>query len=309
MPTQARLRWSTRPPSPTSLTALSSLGRAATRSEPRIALFRCISHARAALDPLLDTSRLPLAVLEALLGIPEVLAHRLERRPEPVELLAQPAELLLDLAGVLVYTHPLEAVQDHQQIGVEGVGRYGNDAPAQRVTQDTLRISRIFRAQHRLVVHVLGRDVHQREVIGAFVGTDVLVGDLVDPLLEGAREGTGLALGFGPGRAEQPLARFEGKLRIHGHQAVADPEGRVHPLTGSKRMLHLVVGAGEDLSQQLLEPHLAERAAQLRDLEQLLHFGDGGAHRLEAFPRLAERPQPLLAVAQRACLVRAAPQE
>src|SRR4029077_6070100 len=116
----------------------------AARSEARIAPLRCILHARDALEPLLDASRLPLAFLEALLGIREMRAHRLEGRPEPVELLTQPAQLLLDLARVLVYTHPLEPVQDHQQVGVESVRRYGDDAPAQRVTQHTLRISRIF---------------------------------------------------------------------------------------------------------------------------------------------------------------------
>jgi len=74
-------------------------------------------------------------------------------------------------------------------------------------------------------------------------------------------------------------------------------------------MLHLVVGGREDLSQQLLEPDLADRAAQLRDLEQLLHVGHGGAHHLEALGRLTERPEPLVHIAQRARLIRAAPQE
>src|SRR2546425_13052682 len=101
---------------------------------------RRIVHARDPLEPLLDPSRLPLALLEALLGVGEVRADRLERRPESLELLAQPAELLLDLAGLLLHPHPLEPVEDHQQVGVEGVGRYGDHAPAQRVTQDTLRI-------------------------------------------------------------------------------------------------------------------------------------------------------------------------
>jgi uncharacterized ParB-like nuclease family protein len=41
---------------------------------------------------------------------------------------------------------------------------------------------------------------------------------------------------------------------------------------------------------------------------QLLHFGHGGAHRLEALRRLAERPEPLVNVTQHASLVRAAPQ-
>jgi len=177
------------------------------------------------------------------------------------------------------------------------------------MTQHALGIPRIFRAQHRLVVHVLCRDVHQGEIIGPFVRTDVLVGDLVDPLLEGARKRARLAFGLGAGRSEQPLARLERKLGIHGHQAVADPEGRVHPLTGSKRVLHPVVRGRQDLAQQLFEPHLADRAAQLRDLQQLLHFGHRGAHLLEALGRLAQRAEPLVHIAQHARLVRAAPQE
>ena len=74
-------------------------------------------------------------------------------------------------------------------------------------------------------------------------------------------------------------------------------------------MLHLVVGGREDLTQQLFQPHFADRAAQLRDLEQLLHLGHRGAHRLEAFRRLTERPESLVHIAQRSGLVRAAPQQ
>src|SRR5438034_831660 len=81
---RARLRWSTPSPFPARFPCH------AARSEPRIALLRCIFHARDALEPLLDASRLPLALLEALLGIREVRSHRLEGRPEPLELRAQP---------------------------------------------------------------------------------------------------------------------------------------------------------------------------------------------------------------------------
>src|SRR2546425_1308776 len=141
---------------------------------PRV---RTIVHARDPLEALLNPSRLPLALFETLLGIGEVRADRLERGPEPRELLAEPAEVLLDLAGLLLHPHAFEPMEDHQQVRIEGVGRHGDDAAAQRVPEDALRIPRIFRAQHRLVVHVLGRDVHQREVIGALVRPDVLVGD------------------------------------------------------------------------------------------------------------------------------------
>src|SRR6266487_923717 len=73
-----------------------------------------IVHAGDPFEPLLDPSRLPFALLEALLGVGEVGADRLERRPEPFELLAQAAELLLDLASLLLHPHPFESVKDHQ---------------------------------------------------------------------------------------------------------------------------------------------------------------------------------------------------
>src|SRR2546427_5876357 len=62
---------------------------------------------------------------------------------------------LLDLAGVLVYTHPLEPVQDHQQIGVEGVGRYGNDAPAQRVKSRRDRKSTRLNSSHSQISYAV----------------------------------------------------------------------------------------------------------------------------------------------------------
>src|SRR6266700_1911290 len=108
---------------------------------------RPIIHARDPLEPVLDPSRLPLALLEALLGVGEVRADRLERRPERLELLAQAAELVLDLAGLLIHPHPLEALENDQEVSVERVGRYGDDAAAQSETEDALRIARIFRAQ------------------------------------------------------------------------------------------------------------------------------------------------------------------
>jgi len=108
------------------------------------------------------------------------------------------------------------------------------------------------RSPERSLVGTRSGGCTSREVIGAFVGTDVLVGDLVDRSLRERAKARPRRLGFGPGRPEQPL---------HASRETS-------PSTGTRRSPTLraastrspdrntcciwVVGAGKDLSQQLL---------------------------------------------------------
>src|SRR6266540_4765033 len=109
-------------------------------------------------------------------------------------------------------------------------------------------------------------------------------------------------LGAPPRGREHTLARLEGELRVHRHEPVAELERGVHALPRAELVLHLVM-AGQDLPQQLLQPHLADRAAELRDLQQVLHLAHGLAHRLEALRHLSELPQALAHVLEHARLL------
>src|SRR2546422_3582562 len=190
-----------------------------------------------------------------------------------------------------------------EEIRVEGVRRDRDHTALHRMAQDAAPVVRVHApSHHRLVVHAFGGDIHQRELVGPLVRPDVFVGDLVDPVLERARERPPLALLLPTRGREHALARLEREFRVHGDEALAQPEDGVHALARAELVLHLVV-AGEDLAQQLLQPHLADRAAQPRDLEQLLHLAHGLPHRLEPPRHLAELSHALAHVLQHARLL------
>src|SRR5207253_9504546 len=66
-----------------------------------------------------DPPRLLLALLELLERVPEVRADLLKRHPAGVELLPQGTQVVLDLPRPLLDLHPLQTVQDEQQVRVE----------------------------------------------------------------------------------------------------------------------------------------------------------------------------------------------
>src|SRR5207245_2641888 len=124
------------------------------------------------LEPLLDPPRLLLALLELLERVPEVRADLLKRHPAGVELLPQGTQVVLDLPGPLLELHPLQTVQDEQQVREERVGGNGDHFAGHRVSQDALPVLRILGTQDGFVVDVLGRDVHQREFVGPLARAD-----------------------------------------------------------------------------------------------------------------------------------------
>src|SRR2546426_4004732 len=143
-----------------------------------------------------------------------------------------------------------------------------------------------------LVIDVLRRDVHEREVEGALVRQDVLLRDLVDPCLHVPGEllpqkPAPLLLGLG----EHPAEVLEGELGIHGHQPPGDTDRGIHLLAALEQTLQLVVLAREHLRQELGQQRLAQSPPDLRRFENLLEALDLLADLDDPLGRLAELPE------------------
>ncbi len=177
----------------------------------------------------------------------------------------EPGEVVLDLLRVGLDPEPAQPEDDHLQVGVEAVGRDRHDASGEGVRRDGLvaRIGVVL--DDDLVVDVLGRHVHQREVVRALVGQDVLLRDLVDPQLHVARElpaeGPALLL---LRLVEDPAEVLEGELGVHRHEPVADPDRGVHLLAAPELVLEREVVPGQHLREQLRQQRLAQPATDLR---------------------------------------------
>src|SRR2546422_967829 len=129
------------------------------------------------------------------------------------------------------------------------------------------------------------------------------------------REATRLRLA--PGQAPDPIScapqrRRDGEPDVsrgsrdedwHSSRTVADAPGfpRVRTIVHARDPLEALLNPSR-LPLALFETLLGAR-------EQRLPLGRGGALRPEALRRLPERPEPLMPFPQRACLVRAAPEE
>jgi hypothetical protein len=148
-----------------------------------------------------------------------------------------------------------------------------------------------------LEVDVLRRYVHQGEVEGALVGQDVSLGDLVGARLHIAHEGpAGLAPGALVGLLEEALEVLQGKLGVHGHQAIPDAHDGVHPVARRELVLERIVLLGEHLGEHVLEERLAEPAPDLGRLEDLLEAGNAPPHVEDALVCLAHLAQAALDV-------------
>ena len=170
-------------------------------------------------------------------------------------------------------------------MGDTGTTRRASDVAEQRV------LPRLV-PEDQLVVHVLGGDVHEREVEGVLVGHDVLPGDLVDAVPDVLQEGPPrLAAPLLVGLLDHAPEVLERELRVHRHQAAGHDDRRVHLVAAPEAVLEAVGVGGQDLGQQALEEDLAEAPADLRRPEDLLEPGDVPADLLHAARRLAERAQ------------------
>ncbi len=195
----------------------------------------------------------------------------------------------LDLSGVLLNPHPLESPDDHLEIAIEGVGGDRDDPPLDGVGKQTLAC---FVSNDGLVVDVLGRDVHQGEVVGPLIRQDVLGRDPVDVLLHGAEEllprPPGLSLVFDICQATE---RLERELGIDGNHAVADLDHRIHPFPAPEGVLHGEMSGRQDLCQQLSQEGLSHPSPQLRGLQEILQAGDGLPHLHHLLGGLGQLPQ------------------
>ncbi len=224
-------------------------------------------------------------VLVARIG--EESPHHVERLAELVEVPAQATEPRLDLLGVALDPQPAQPQHDDPQVGVEGIGRDRHHPPGQRVGGRRVLLAVV--PDDDLVVDVLGRDVHEGEVEGALVREDVLLGDLVDPVLDVAQERApqraALVL---VGLLEDASEVLQGELRVDRNDALADADGRVDPVAGGERVLQRVLLPREHLGEEVLEERLPHPAADLGRLEQLLEARDVPPHVEDALGHLAQ---------------------
>ena len=132
----------------------------------------------------------------------------------------------------------------------------------------------------------------KREVAGPAGGTDVLLGDRVDVLADVPAEllprPAPLALVLGLAR---PAEVLEGELAVDRDQPVLDEDHGVDDDPVAQRMLRRERAGRQDLRERLLEEHLAERAAQLRRLQEVLEPRDVARELLDLLGGLVQAPE------------------
>ncbi len=89
---------------------------------------------------------------------------------QAVEVTTQPAQRVENFLGALLDFHAAQAEQDRLQIGVETVRRNRDHMLFQGVAEKLALFPGRFFLDDRFVIDVLGGNVHQREVVRAFVG-------------------------------------------------------------------------------------------------------------------------------------------
>ena len=107
---------------------------------------------------------------------------------------------------------------------------------------------------HELVVDGLGRQVHERELVRAFVRANVLVRDRVDVRLNVAHEllrvliARGIVLGL-----DQPVEVVQRELGVDGHERTVEADDGIDPLAASEAVLKLVLVTGEGIGEQVAQ--------------------------------------------------------
>src|SRR5204863_429784 len=76
------------------------------------------------------------------------------------------------------------------------------------------------------------------------------------------------------GLLEKALEVLQGKLGVHGHQAISDAHHGVHPIARRELVLEDVVLLREHLGEHVLEERLSQSAPDLGRLEDLLETGN-----------------------------------
>jgi hypothetical protein len=108
--------------------------------------------------------------------------------PKAEEVRLQASQVLDDRLRLLFHPHSLESQDDGHQIGVERGGGDRNHAARQGGLAKRFFAPESFIPDDRLVVDVLGGDVHEGELVRSLVREDVLRSDRVDVFLHVAHE-------------------------------------------------------------------------------------------------------------------------
>src|SRR4051794_8545660 len=196
-------------------------------------------------------------------------AHELEDVLEPGEVLAELGAVGHDFACMLLDLQALEAEENDEQVGMQRRGRDRYDLALEGIAEWS-RVAAQAVADE-FVVHGLRGEVHERELVRAFVGADVLVGDRVDVCLHVAHEllRVGFALGV-VGGFDQPVEVVQRKLRVDRHERAVEPDHCVDAFASAEAVLKLVFVAGKGVGEQVAQEKLAEPTPRLRRTKRLL---------------------------------------
>src|SRR2546426_801298 len=195
-----------------------------------------------------DGHQLAAQPLEAALGRPvrlrcvgQVLAPQPEVLLQAIEVAAKTRQQPHHLLGARLDPDPAQPERDRLQVGVEAVGRHRDDLAVEAVGGET----GLLVADDGLVVDVLGRDVHEREVVGALVGEHVLGRDVVDvpPYPGSERPARARALVVVRGLEQTPEV-LERELGVDGDEPAAQADDRIDPLAAPEGVLEGEVGGG-----------------------------------------------------------------
>ena len=221
-------------------------------------------------------------------GIGEVLAEEAEVFLDALEVAPEPLQCVEDFLGLLFDFEAAQAEEDGLEVGVETVRGYRYDALLDGVAEELVVFAGVF-FDDGFVVNILGGDVHEGEIVGAFVGENVFSGDGVHVLFDVAEElfagGGPVGVGFGVDDAPEV---FVGEFGVHGDEFFADLENGVHGVAVVEAVLEPVVFGGEDLGEEVAKEEFAHAAAEFGGAHDGDEFGGGLANFVDLADFFAE---------------------
>src|SRR5215510_1271437 len=206
--------------------------------------------------------------------------------------------MLIDLARALLDLHSPQSQDNGLEIGVEAVGRHRDDALCERVVADALLAAERVVFDDRFVVDIFGGNIHQREIVGSFVGNDIFVRDRIHVLLHVARKLASratLVLFCRP--LDYALEILQGELRVHGNEGPSQHDHGIDFLAALEGKLKLKMVRWEDLRQQVSQEKLTQPSAQLWGAQNFLERRNVFTNLVDFAVGLFEPAQALLHVA------------
>src|SRR5208337_3974523 len=142
--------------------------------------------------------------------------------------------------------------------------RHGNDPLCKGVIQQGLvRVYGLI-PDDEFVIHIFGRNIHEREIESAFIGMNILFGNGVNMLLYVADElFPGCPAIVLAGRFDNALEVFERKFCVYRDKAAAEPDDSVHSFPALEPMLKRKVRRRKYLGKQVAQKQLAKAASKL----------------------------------------------